>query len=226
MNGLAPYDHVTFSNLHSLFDADALRHTLSLDLEEFGWMLKKFELHRVVGLALLHRHFSMDHTERLVERLDYDDFVSITSPRDVSSGHLVPHLLKVGTSDKSGQYHWQPLEFVEQDDARNLCERGLQEVLKNAAFLDNFAKLLEVRNAISVLGISVLHGREKLLRSQSEVLVEGPGAVKRTLRLAPSEEDHPDVLAGIQTVWVFDGKRCRMACTCQDPQDHRHLETN
>lgn len=55
-------------------------------LESFGRLFAKHEAAKDFGLALIHRHFDISKEEILVETLNQDNSVSVSSPWIVKNG--------------------------------------------------------------------------------------------------------------------------------------------
>lgn len=223
MDPIATYDAEMFNSLPTLARAYRNLEHVRPKLDRFGSTIAEHKLEGTVALALLHRHFLMDPAERLVERVDPAAGVSTARPEPGGGRRLIPHVLRAAR--RGHGYVWHPTEFVETDDAAVIAR--FETLARHADFLDAFARLLDDEGALDELGLSVFHGREDIRCGVEEVLVETTDDAARvlTMRSRPRRELEPDNT--VDTLWLWDGVTCTMACTCQKRgSNHDHTESN
>lgn len=156
-----------------------------------------------IGVCLLHKHFDLAPTERLVERAAGARSVVEPVPAPASES-IVPYLWKVEVA--GADYCLAPLEFMERNDA--LAAR-LDAVKANPEFVSQL--VAAIAPVASLLGVFMLH-RDHILAVDGSSM-EYTDEEKRRLVLAPlSDKSTADEFAdghpkeSTQTVWTFGSR--------------------
>src|SRR2546423_1746364 len=109
-----------------------------------------------VGIALLHRHFSLHADEVLVEEVMPKKRLSIGRPRTNGSCAMTPHLFRAIRHE--GHYAWYPLEFVRIAPSTRGSADSYAWFKAQSELLDALATALESAGALDVFGLSLSHG--------------------------------------------------------------------
>lgn len=228
MTNVAGYDSSVFAGLPTIGGAYRNLARIRPELDRLGRVLERNGLADIVHLSLMHRHFAMGEDERLIERVDPSARESRSAVRvPESNSNLVPHVLKATYDANTDTIVWFPTEFVEVDSLSACALQNFNRTASNVAFLEEFGRELLAVDGLDAIGLSVTHGREDIACDDGEVLVETTSEAERTLHMRPKQQWELDPATTIETVWLFDGKTCRMSCTCQmQGKDHNHSESN
>ena len=216
---LSAYSPTTFNGLPSLSYA-------RLNLARHGKLVSTLldvihghELQDVVGIALLHRHFELGSDEAIVERLrpSLGDSISrIESTTQVS----VPHTFQC----VDGQ--WSPIEFVAEGTAEAAATgHALEQVRRKPGFLRSLRDVLVANGAQNSFGISLLHGRERLLGDAGHILVERTDKAQRASIVASEQLSAIAALDVTETLWVWNHDGPLLTCVCTGRgDDHAHVD--
>lgn len=220
---ITTYDSKAFHRLAGLADADERRRSAAPDaLLKLGAVLAAYGYADDVALALLHRHFSLDAGSCLREIVGPRSTITKSVTVDDLGKGDVPHLFAAETDA------WMPLEYARvPEDHLVRVQRVVARLREDAAFHADFRIALSDVGLLGVIGITVLHGREDLV-GPFEALLETTDRGGRISTLTPVATSDLNRLTNLyETVWLSDGKTCRMACTCQNYDgQHSHFETN
>jgi hypothetical protein len=144
---LQPYSSSAFNTLPSLHDADAKfkeRNVAAIMNSVLAGIFTKHNVDDFLGVQLLHRHFSLDNDERLVDV----GGASVPWSNDGSEA-LDSRILPVSWAFEGDTYH--PYEFRFVPPAQELCEPDVPE-----PFFFEFNEALKAHNLQGVLGIRSL----------------------------------------------------------------------
>ncbi|OAQ98534.1 hypothetical protein LLEC1_02773 [Akanthomyces lecanii] len=201
---LAPYSHEHFHSLPTVKDAhDAFK---VLDGQSHVEWFKNFfvehGMERKFGLAMMHRHFDMDPSEKLVEYLGTStpwagSVAGMREPQPCmwafdSQGLLRPTEYRYSTMT-DGTFEGNELEFAAKLKAE-LASRGLFHLFGLARYPgDNFAGSCEFTQG------------------------------RANINLHP--KDYPDDLRAFSTIWFFSPPLWERKCSCkcnEVSKDHSH----
>jgi hypothetical protein len=160
-----------------------------------GEIIRRHGLGNDVSVALLHRHYSILPSEKIVLRRDGSEL--IIEPCQNTDIKCVPFLWKLEASPNAS---WLPLEFIEESKDSRVIKRRADYVMQSTAFLGEVAHTLRKLKIADVLGIAVsLEGMITL--KEGEVLSEETDEVRRISSLKPF---HAGSLADshtVETLW-------------------------
>lgn len=198
----------------------------------------------IVGVSLLHRHYSSQPDEALVERFEYDvqlsKMTSITTPQKLVEveNNILPHVWKI-EKDTEGGVCLIPLEYV---DPRSSIELSSHEdkvlaMMANQNFLNEFSEFLLENKLNDVLGPGIIH-RESLRVCEENYLNEDTfqidgvgksvifdhGFLERHLNLVTtfmawgpwSPEVRSQIVAGLPVDEITLCCKCRTHCNDED----------
>eukprot|EP00808_Paulinella_micropora_P000449 g49024.t1 len=162
------YDSSVFDSLPSLHAASsALKPLRDKALTALTEVIRQFGMEEVVGVQLLHRHFALAPSEKLLERNSEDGKTSVSSPVEVSQLSSAPTLctprifaLKTTplspsastTNSATSLEGWAPCEFTTEPAAAKLSKA----LFANTDFLHTYAKTLVGLNLQDVLGLGLM----------------------------------------------------------------------
>lgn len=226
MSQLGTYDPSFFESLPSFVIAQGNLSWAEPHLASSAQVISDHGGDDRVGLALLHRHFSLERDELLVETVFPEARLSIGRPeKDPSPGDVVPHTFRAVRDGET--WSWHPLEFVAAGRTCSASERTVSWLDQHDELLSHLADTLSAAGLLDVFGLTVNHGREDIECAEGEVLVESTDEQRRVLRMEPRSLS--DVV-GVTTPtnWSVRDGEVRMRCTCQRDQSgsHQHFETN
>ena len=227
VTAIAKYDPQLFDELPSLDEAERSLGTLPNTLSGVAGILSARGVEARIGLGLLHRHFRLDDSERLVEVVDLEERTAVGQPQlaiDAASSS-VPHLFRAVQDGDC--YRWHPLEYVQVGQASARALAAQTWLAAQTELLNEIAAYLDQEGALDVFGVSLEHGREEIDCAEDEVLLEETSVAARRLTMRPYS------LNGLQgratpTNWSVSDGQVKMRCTCQRAGDerHGHFETN
>jgi hypothetical protein len=225
MTAVLDYDPTMFETLPSFEEAQHNLAQIEAKLPAIAQEISQYDSDGRIGLALLHRHFTIARNEILVERVIPEERVTQGTPQLAGEVEVVPHLFRATCSGRG--FDWHPVEFVELAEASSDASATWAWFRANGDMLNAVAAALEEEGALDAIGLSLSHGREEIACEADEVMVEETDEATRTLTMRPRRLDD---ICGISTPtnWgVVDGG-VRMRCTCILDSDrrHGHFETN
>jgi hypothetical protein len=121
------YNPDTFTKLNGFNEAKDLLNQHRRKLTDLGKVIIAHNMHEKVGVSLLHKHFDLLETEKLVEKFSKND-VSVEPRKSEDLGNIVPYLWKLDSFNENKLPSYLPLEFIE-----------VSSTTKEAADLYNFA---------------------------------------------------------------------------------------
>lgn len=205
---LQPYSSSAFNTLPSLHDANAEfkeRNATEVMNSVLASIFIKHNVDGLLGVQLLHRHFSLGNDERLV------DVGNASVPwSNVGSGALDSRIIPVSWAFKGDLYHPYEFKFIPPTQARGSKE--LQEPTIQEPFLVEFNEALKTHHLQGVLGIRSLKGDFK--RPELEI-TNGRSNITFEYDSDAAEEDN-----AIEASWAFGGSgmpgtlsRCSSYCS-------------
>jgi len=166
-----PFDFKVWQNLpRPTHQQKLLEPKLEKTIRDIRAIVLEHKMEKVVGIALLHRHFEMNEDEVLVE--SFIDNRSITSARSLASldETVVPHMWMV-KRNKEGDCFLYPLEFVVTAGLTPDCRKLNAILFSRTEFLKELIGYLVDNNLEGILGPSLVH-RESIRQQQKHVLNE------------------------------------------------------
>ncbi len=190
---LQSYNPTVYDRLNDFETARQNISHVNRRLPDLGQIICDYRLETTIGLALLHQHFALTATERLVEKFyDYDNYTQAIPVRLRQGWKVAPYLWKLEHDQ------WYPIEF---------CQPSLLppdfSLARFSDCLQHLAEQLTLLRLTNLLGITVLH-RHIIKLQRDELLVEQCDPQARMLRwsgmtsnlVAPTTKLTP-------TVWQF-----------------------
>lgn len=201
--GRQTYDPDAYNSLPTLsvgaqsFQDKGARNVLRSDIRD---LFLRRGVHKRYGIALLHRHFPIATTQRLV------DYRNVSAPweADGNADRIVPKYQGaiVPRSYRLFRDSFMPYEFdfAEVEESSHPALQGTRD----AEFLTELSALLEQHGLEDVLGLRILDGRDSEL---SVEVTEGRANI-----MLPRRAFEPESL--IEALWVF-GPELVDACHCK-----------
>jgi len=190
---LQPYSSSAFNTLTSLHDANAEfkeRNAAEVMNSVFAGIFIKHNVDGLLGVQLLHRHFSLGNDERLV------DVGNASVPwSNVGSEALDSRIIPVSWAFKGDSYHPYEFKFIPPTQARRSQE--LQEPTIQEPFLVEFNEALKTHHLQGILGIRSLKGDFK--RPEMEI-TNGRSNITFEYNSDAAEADN-----AIEASWAFGG---------------------
>lgn len=208
------YSPLCFSALPSLGDAGQLfsdsgaRNYLEGPIRK---LFLDFQVESRYGVALLHRHFNIGPTNRLVEYNNtataWDAPDDTTDGYEQYEGHVVPRSYLF---DEDGSP--RPYEFA------FVYDNNTSPISEDTGFVSEFHSLLSQHGLEKVFGLRTLEGHDPGLSIE---VTEGSANI-----MLPPTSIAPDSL--IEAMWIFSAgddstKRCHCRTLCRKIGD-RHLQ--
>src|SRR5262245_36910574 len=156
----ATYDVRVFQGLNTEHDAVKSLARQRACLTELGATICAHQLHELIGVSLLHRHFDLQPNERLVREWRGSSFCTEPQTWDRRE-HLTPYLWKL-EADCSTRWKWYPLEFVSESGAGRHVDAQGRLLMRHRQFLSAFSRSLVEMSATDTFGIAILF--EQMLR--------------------------------------------------------------
>jgi len=200
------YDYPRFNALPSIEEADAEmrgKDKLNLALSLLGPVFVKHGLCEILGISLLHKHWSVAQGEVPITDVSVDETPKEYElrPREQFSKRFYPSIL--AATSEAGSL--EPLEF----SADAYAERAFEQLQQRPAFVAEFSKLLADNDLSGMFGLGVprptAEGFELV-----EFTNEGRCSVSKEL---PSSE--VSGMKIIETGWMFSGDAsagCTKSC--------------
>jgi len=194
------YHTAVYNNLNHFDEAKMLLPSLEAGVAVLGTIVEKHGLSKLVGAALLHKHFDLNSGEVLVERAD--GTMSEMAPREQSTTALLPYMWKYSSEG------WYPLEFAEPNA---MDAEKLQNLCSNVAFLAEIGEAIVRFQLEDKIGITIIH-REHVSAIDGSTM-ELTDLESRKLTVLPASavlpsEDHYSV----KTVWKFGNDQGEDVC--------------
>lgn len=193
------YRPEAYDTLPSLFEAAAAfqakgaRKHLETDIRQ---LFLDFNVHQRYGVSLLHKHFSIEATQRLVDchhtATPWTCGDRSTSTFEKYEGHIVPRSYRFYENGTS------PYEFAFRAEA---------SAPDDADFVRELGDLFEKLDLANLLGLRVLGDRDSELKVE---VTEG----KASIMLAPGAVPDSEL---IEALWIFgldDDDRCHCREVC------------
>lgn len=208
---LTQYNPKVFSNLNE-FDISRKRlEEEQAKIPHLGDVICRHNLHRHVGISLLHKHFEMSDDEMLVERFIGERSFAVPLSESESI-RAVPYMWKAVKHSESESWVFYPLEFVECPD-----DKLFETVTQNEVFFADMANVLSNLGVTDVFGVSVLH-REAIRLTEDHTILENSNGRERRLNFqGVSKEKLSTELDLTRTLWAFnssDGYTCNRHDDC------------
>jgi hypothetical protein len=156
----------------------------------------------MLGVSLLHRHFSISSKEIVVK--EFDNNVAIIKPREMGNvTGVLPYIWRVEVEGNTASFY--PTEFCAfPENLQGFARAEIEIVGRSDRFLAEFAQKLSELELTDVFGIVSLCSRQALEIDEGWTLLESSDAETRTLILKPVRESELEELEpSTQTLWAF-----------------------
>lgn len=211
------YDSDTFSQLNDFDSAKGLLAQNREKISELGSIIVRHSLHNQLGISLLHKHFELQNSERLVA--EFHESSIVTEPKIPQLNEdLIPYLWKLRISKEDESLRFYPLEFVRSSEKTLAAAKSYSSVLTHPEFLLEMGEALDRLDINNVFGISTLD-RTNLIVDEDEILVErSDNLIRQSLLSIESIDDcTPSKLT--ETLWTFSpsfevGQGCLHCTVC------------
>lgn len=202
------YEPTRFASLAPIHVAALRLPDFKTLLPALGSTIRTYGLEQFVGVTLLHKHFDLGESERVL-RSYYDREARIHPTAARESLVSCVWSVEVGGA-------LVPLEFVDTDNL--LVARAEADMLvASQDFLDAFTEILERHDASDVFGLATLHGWRALNPGIGETIVETTLTGDRQLGLKVETEAHAASLSLVETLWIFSAND-KGGIDCSVPQ--------
>lgn len=198
---IAQYSHTIFDSLSPFFIARNEVKNFKEMLIKVGDIICKYNLHKFIGVSMLHKHFNLHSDEILVEQISQQG--SLIKPSK-SKESVFPYMWKLFYDQASNKLMWSPLEFIKLDEQSKQLNiiANLKNLETNTKFLEEIAELLNEHSLQNIFGLSLLH-RDFIKVGTHEMLVEIEGEEERTLRFQIMSKDETLTSDLVETLWCF-----------------------
>ncbi|ATY64602.1 hypothetical protein A9K55_004765 [Cordyceps militaris] len=205
---IAPYSHHHFHSLPTIKDAHA-RFTVAKGQDHVEWFKDFFVKHGMdqrFGLAMIHRHFDLEPSEKLVE------YMGTSTPWSGGSSGMKEPQPAMWAFDDAGLLRPTEYHYSETQDA-DFTHQDLE-------FFAKFKAELALRNLADIFGLARYPGDD--FEGSCE-FTQG----RANINLQP--HDYPAILKAISTVWFFSEPLWKRGCNCKcnanaDDHPHTHLD--
>jgi len=224
------YNPAAFDELLFEDKAEDLIQQFKTSLPILGEIIFSHGLTDTVGICMLHKHFNMEPSERLLEKID--GHVSTAFPvalEDIPSD-AVAYTWKVYGDSETGV--WVPLEYV---TGCTLAETRLAAVMANKQFLSEMRSALLNMNLHWLLGLGVLHRDAIHNADPNRSIMETTDEQNRILTVQPESTVVNSILENSRvstTLWRFqlaspvaDQGCCHCGHTCRGDIKKPQVET-
>jgi hypothetical protein len=194
-----------YNDLLSVEDADVLlrgRAEFDRFLEWFAPAAAEHGMQEIVGACLLHRHFTLNDGEVIVEKPgEWNEVPAlISAPQRTMSADAAPYTWRVGADT-----NLEALEFSEDPALRD----GVSSIDQD--FVSLCGEVLHEMRLTPLLGLTLLQ-RDSLPLLEGHQYLEETDSGRSIVVLVPEEQDHGE---SITTVWAAaDRMGCSVYNTC------------
>ncbi|MCH8032263.1 MAG: hypothetical protein IH950_00715 [Bacteroidetes bacterium] len=188
-------------------------------LQSVGKIIRSHRLEGIVGLCLLHSHFEIAVTERLIQA--HVGSQLRTTPREIEDNLVEPYIWKFSLShDGAGsKYMITPMEFV--DKNLSLATSYFTILMEKQDFLDEVADELSKLNMLDRIGICLLHECETL-GIDSGVVIETIHIENERAQVLEAADKSTEISSLIPTLWTFKEKSYGRFCKRCVPRNDHH----
>jgi hypothetical protein len=226
---LQQYDVGVFQHLDAFHSAKKSLAEQEQCITMLGDVICDHNLHKHVGVSLLHKHYSISDEEIVIKY--FDDNAAYIKPEHISAmNNELPYIWRVVIEEDAALYF--PTEFCRfPADLQRKAEEEIELIRTAERFLVEFAQRLTELELINVFGLATLSSRDALIVDEGWTLLENTDEDQRTLVLKPVLESEVETIDSTQTLWsftppdaspeVFAGIRCGVHCVshCYDHAD-------
>lgn len=183
-----------------LNEFSAAREALSVSrgsISIIGENILEYGAEEALGVSLLHKHFDLLPSERLVKTITIDGAITTPVVQYVDST-LVPYLWKLDVDKGRGSL--RPLEFLPRCSCPDYVRSLSEAVSRSRDLATALAHTIKQQSMENVFGIQLLHMPDI---KEDEVWLEETDSSNRVLSLTVSPEDH-GIADATETLWVFE----------------------
>ena len=170
------------------------------NLPKIGSIICKHNLNKQVGICLLHKHFDVSASERLVTRAAADYWCC--EPLVVRNESITPCSWMIARDPATGELCWHPIEYFLNTPEFARKAKIANTVLRNQLFLKEIAGAIDELELGDVFGLSLLdNSTDALAEGEGWFEVSSESERKMILCKVPTEKIRT-IKAGT-TVWDF-----------------------
>ena len=181
---VSTWEPLNYSNLYDFEIAKRLGESSSVYIEHLGHIIKDHHLNQIVCVSLLHKHFNLYPTERLLRSMNGNEMIISPSQDNYSD----PFVWSFAKSAPSKPFQLSPVEFLSRqssvyyDDERN-C------LVEAAPFLQDYLDELCCKGLTNIFGLS-LNPRKLFKLGPQDTLIENDTPNRRRLTVSVVKKDN------------------------------------
>lgn len=186
--------------LPSLEEAKQVARVSRAQIREFGNIICKHGLHETFGICLLHRHFDVDDSERLVHRHDRHLKQVLATPSTAESSSTSACIW--GVAPEATDQPWVELEYLDTSQFPSVFAEASQSLREQDRFLNDIGSALCGSGKARFFGLGVFH-RDVVPIPPDCILAEFSNDEARTLTVRAASRAEIDPLQNTTTMWRF-----------------------
>ena len=208
-----PYSHNFFCGLLGPREQHDLVKKHMYDMQPIREVFRNYNMQDAAGISLLHRHYSADAGEILVETINSDG--SQTTPTKVNSDSdtVIAHMWRLHEGK------WYPLEFLAINDHKKMkdVKSFHDRVTSNHAFLTDLGTVLQEMGLQDLFGLQTNHRDICLRKHPSDTILETTDVDARISSVinVPLDQKQPEVYLD-----TFYGFGCDDPDNCSPERHH------
>lgn len=180
---VSTWEPLNYSNLYDFEIAKRLGEASSIHIEHLGSIIRDHRLNKFLCVSLLHKHFNLYSTERLLRRMNGNEMIISPSQED----NVEPFVWSFAKRAPCEPFKLVPVEFLSyqssvyfDDDRRTL--------IGSAQFLQDYLDELCCRGLTNIFGLS-LNPRRLFKLGPQDTLIENDTPNRRRLTVSVVEEN-------------------------------------
>ena len=194
--------HNPLMTLSNFRDARAQLPKVRPMLGLFGDVICSHNAEHLVGLNLLHRHFSIRTDEVLIRRLRNDAIECTIRPEPACTRRhdsCVPYLWKLQWYDETNR--WQPIPLEYRVDNTGFFRERARTISTMSGLLDDIGTALHTFNLDRTLGITLVD--PSVLTTGDQIALEEPGEQERSLKVTVQDRSVLNASDITEVSWYF-----------------------
>lgn len=144
---------------NSLVDIDEVKNKQGYDkelLRNLGNIIKKYHWQNEIAISLIHRHFDLAATEKMVSDYNLSKKEWISRPVEIDESKLIPWNWKVDYDQESKSWTFFPLDFLYNLPKFSKEKQTVGKLMSNKIFLDELALMMVKEGITDVFGVALL----------------------------------------------------------------------